>query len=236
MGGPTYSVIFINNSNQSGSACLFQRPQDVPNAFPVAWFAKFSNPATTIRFQWTLDYSFVWAETGSLMPGVMFQPAQLWEADPNGNNTVTFTYNGFYTFQDLQRGSNPGTLLIKTTGMIPMRQASIGIGMSGSAICATQAQPNWNNMFPARPDYWITFGNYQQGEVLDPNRIPNAMQINFPAGVYAMTATLNADMSWTIRPSSMSNELTGSEAADSEAAGAEAAADSAAVNTEDAAS
>lgn len=50
------------------------------------------------------------------------------------------------------------------------------------------------------PRTWLTFGQFQQGQVLDIGAIINSAKIDFPAGVYAITVTLNGDDTFTVSP------------------------------------
>ncbi len=202
-GSVTYSLKFQNNASYNGSAVIYQTDPGlgVPNVLSLAWFSKFAQPTNKVLFQWTLDYGFVCAETGYLVPGVLFMASQYRPADLASSNAVTLTYQGgSYTFVNQQAGPQPGTLLIREDSTIPLNQAAVGIGMSGSGTFAVQAMANFNLAFTPRPQYWIAFGDYMQGQVLDIGSITNPAAIQFPPGVYAMTAVLNKDGSWTIQP------------------------------------
>lgn len=48
--------------------------------------------------------------------------------------------------------------------------------------------------------YWVTAGDFEQGEVLDVTEIANAAAVVFPPGVFAMTAVLGANNTWTVSP------------------------------------
>jgi hypothetical protein len=205
----TYTLTFVNNSTNTGNACVYQKAPDTTasNVMSLAWFSKVAAPTTHIDFDWTIDYSFVWSETGTLAPGVNFSASQNWPADLTSTNAVSFTnQNGAFTFLN-QRQGTAGSLTIIDDGTIPMGRAAVGIGMSGRGAFAVQAQPNLTTMFTPHPNYWITFGNYRPGEVLDVQSITNAQQISFPINVYAMTAILNADNTWTVLPTSKVNAL-----------------------------
>lgn len=207
---PRYSLVFFNNSSQTGSACVYQQDPDIsiPNVMSLAWFAKAAAPTTKILFTWAIEYDFVWSETGSLVPGVIFVASQTWDADLQSENQVTFTrQGGAYTFQGQQPGPRSGSLYITEDGSIPANQASVGIGMSGFGTFAVQAQPNTNLIFTPQPQYWITFGNYVQGEVMDITSVNNPARIQFPPNVYSMTAILNPDNTWTILPTADANGL-----------------------------
>lgn len=197
----SYKVIFKNNSVNLGSVCLYQDdPALATNVMSLAWLTKVAHPTTTVEISWNIDYNFVWSETGELVPGIIFKAYQTWDADLRDNNKVRFAYkDGAFTFEALDRG-NAGELLIEGDYSLPLNQASVGIGMSGAGTFISQAQSNINTFYQPHPLYWITFGTYDQGEVLDITKITNKALIEFPANVYTMVATLNQDNSWTVEP------------------------------------
>lgn len=197
--GDNYKVIFRNNSVNFGTVCLYQtEPTLNINVMSLAWITQPVHPTTIAELSWNLDYSFVWSETGQLKPGVIFKASQSWNADLKDNNKVTLIHKyGAFTFTDQTRGS-AGELQIVGDYSIPLFQASVGIGMAGSGILASQAQPNINYFFRMHPKYWITFGTYEQGEVLDTSKITNSARIDFPVNVNIVIATLNQDNTWTI--------------------------------------
>jgi rhizosphere induced protein len=198
-GGVTYTVNFINNSVDQGDVCIFQQDPDIsnPNVLSLAWFSKLVFPTTTVKFQWQINYSFVWGETGTLVPGVLFDASQTWGADLSTNNKVTLAYQGAYTFENQTKGPQPGTLYIAEDSSLPINQASVGIGMSGAGTFVVQAQPRLNLTFTPHPRYWIAFGNFTQGQVLDIGQISNPFELDFPPNVYSITVTLNADNTWS---------------------------------------
>lgn len=203
-----YSVFFQNNSSNEGNVCVYQTDPNigVANVMSLAWFSKKVFETTQVIFDWTIDYSFTWAETGELVPGVKFRASQNWKADLTSNNAVTFSKrNGAYTFQEQMTEKPSGSLIIHEDGTIPSRQASVGIGMSGKGAFAVQAQPNLDLTFTPHPKYWITFGNYNEGDVLDIAEMTKSAEIAFPPNVYSMTAILNEDNTWTIKPTAQVN-------------------------------
>jgi hypothetical protein len=205
MAGVKYSLTFVNYSSNTWDAAVYQKDPDlgVPNVQSLAWFAKTAAPTTKVVFSWTIDYSFVWSETGELVPGVMFNATQDWPANLDTQNKVTFTKDPAYTFANQIQGPQPGILYISQDNTLPSKMASVGIGMSGSGVFAVQAQPNIQVSFTPHPQYWITFGQFTQGEVLDIGQVVGqAAQIQFPFNVYAITAILGPDNRWTVRPTS----------------------------------
>jgi hypothetical protein len=195
---PLYTLIVINNSSRNESACLFQgNAEQGGGALPLAWFARRLYPNTRLRFEWRQEYCFVWGETGQLRPGVNFFAGQIVPADLSTMNLIDLDYDGAFNFRDQMEGQ-PGNLLIRASNRIPVNQGAVGIGMSGVGTSVASAQPNMFYNFTPRAQYRITFGNFQQGDVLDAESRENSAQIEFPSNVYIMAATLNPDNSWTI--------------------------------------
>ncbi|MEW6122379.1 MAG: protein rhiA [Pseudomonadota bacterium] len=203
-----YTLRFINNSSATRSFLCYQQDPNigVPDVVSLAWFAKQARPGTVVDFAWTIDYSFVWSQTGVLTPGVTFIASQSVPADPAGVNKIQFDYvDGAYGFEQPATGGSAGSLTINTSAGFPANQAAIGIGMSGSGTFAVQAYPNDNAIFTPHPQYWVAFGNFLPGQVLDITNISNPANVAFPANVYAMVATLNSDFTWTIQPLGQAN-------------------------------
>lgn len=199
---PYYSVIFDNQSSNTGSVCVYQKQPDItdPKIMSLAWFSKAADPTTKIEFKWQIEYDFLWDQTGELKPGIVFDASQVWQADLSSQNAITLTQDaGGYTFKNLTSGVS-GTLTINTDGTIPQKDVSVGIGMAGFGTFVVQGQPNWHVSFTPHPEYWITFGDYEQGQVLDISSTSNPAQIKFPNRIYKMHATLQSDNTWNIRP------------------------------------
>lgn len=199
-----YSVRATNNSPGSGHLMLFQKGLNMPpNTMSLAWFSNYTETMNATLFQWTMDYGFAWSRTGQLKPGLIFFAPQLWPADLTTTNQVTFTQDlsdYTYTFINQTTGQQPNTLFIQEDETIEYDYVSVGIGMSGSPTFAAQAMSNHMQAFPMEMTYWIAFGDFAPGKVLDVETITNAAQIQFPPGVYSMTAILNPDDTWTIEP------------------------------------
>ncbi|HVR10620.1 MAG TPA: protein rhiA [Thermoanaerobaculia bacterium] len=204
MPATTYSLIFVNQSTNRGDVCVYQSDPNinVPGVMSLAWFSKLATPSTEIQFEWQVNYNFVWSETGSLKPGVIFSAAQRPAADLTESNQITLDHTGgaggAYDFINQRRGPVAGNLFIDTTNTVPLNRASVGIGMSGVGTYAVQAQPNFNLVFSPHPRYWITFGTFVRGQVLDITRITNKAEVRFDPGVFSMTAILQRDNKWNI--------------------------------------
>ena len=193
-----FSIKAINNSSQSGSFMLFQRDRNMQqNVFSLAWMTQFVQPRNQTQFSWGVNYNFVSGQTGSLRPGVKFNASELVGTNLTNGNAITLAANGFTN----QMNQSPtGKLYIKEDSSIPMGSLSVGIGMSNAPTFVTQAMPNTQVIFTPTPEYWIAFGNYEPGEVLDTQRINNCTRIEFNSGVTAMNVTFNQDGSWNVSP------------------------------------
>jgi rhizosphere induced protein len=208
MAGTIYSLVFVNGSENTWDAAVYQQDPDlgVPDVQSLAWFKKTAASTTNITFSWTVDYSFVWSETGVLVPGVKFDASQNWPADLSTQNQVTLTKSPAYTFSNQMQGPKAGTLYVNQDGTIPSKMASVGIGMSGAGVYAVQAQPNIQLTFTPHPKYWITFGQFAQGQVLDIGQVTGqAASIEFPDNIYSLTAILGANNKWTVKSTAAVN-------------------------------
>ncbi|WP_330984953.1 MULTISPECIES: protein rhiA [Enterobacterales] len=197
-----YTLKVQNNTRNVGKICVYQTLPDLndPTVMSLAWFAKVAHPTTHVQFNWNIDYSFIWDETGPLVPGVVFDASQVWPAGLTSNNSVTFSsQQQALTFTNQQTAARAGTLYVHNDGTVPFDKASVGIGMSGAGTFAKPAQPNMTFSFTPHPEYWVTFGDYQVGEVLDIESITNAQKIVFNPNVYNVDAVLNLDNTWTVK-------------------------------------
>lgn len=198
-----YQLTLVNNTATFGTFCLYQGGSGTM-ASSLAWFTKNAAPTSQITLTWGIDYSFVWGETGVLEPGVVFNATQTWPADLTTQNIVTLTMvNQTVTFTDLRSGGQAGTLSIAAGSSIPPGMLSVGTGMSGRATLATQVSPNMQYIFQPHPHYYVAFGDFQAGQVLDPATMTNAFEVVFPPNIFSMTVTLNADGTWTAHPNAL---------------------------------
>jgi len=199
-----YSLTVTNNSTQFRDLCVYQKPVDlgVPNAMALAWLTAPAWPGTTVTFNWELDYCFVWSQTGSLKPGVTFKAQQTVAADPdnlNANQTLFDYRAGAFLFSPGNAIGTPelGSLYIRELPSIPTGTATVGIGMSNAGVFAVEAQPNLNLVFTPHPEYWVTAGTFEQGEVLDIEQITNEAAVPYD-GTFDMTAVLTSTNTWQV--------------------------------------
>lgn len=202
----TYSLVVTNDSTQFQDICVYQKQADlgVPNAMSLAWLTAPAWPGTTVTFTWSLNYNFVWGQTGVLKPGVTFSAQQSAPADPDdlNANQIQLDYrNGAFNFVPGSAAGSPelGSLYIRELSTVPNDSATVGIGMSNAGTFVVQAQPNMNLVFTPHPEYWITAGTFTQGEVLDIESITNEAPVPYD-GTFTMNAELSATNLWTVKP------------------------------------
>ena len=196
-----FTLKCTNNSSSNWIFFLYQSFRDLPNAFPLAWLAspyKIS-PGSSITFQWTEDYSFVWSNTGILAAGSVYDAGGIKPCNPQLNNVTTFSLDDDAPqLSEAVPGGQPNTLTIQHAGNIPNNVFSTGIGMSGQAIFLKQALVNTTTICSPDLKIYLAAGdNIQIGQVLNPT-ITGSIPIEFPINVKKLHATLNQDQSWII--------------------------------------
>lgn len=165
-----YTLTIENQSTQTGDFCIFQEIPDinVPNVVTLAWLSKAAHPTTTLTFDWTVDYSFFWSTQRDLKSGAHVAAEQSWECNLDTYNKVTLERScNAYTFVNQVQGAYPGNLYIKQTGSVQSDDASVGVAMSGKGAFAVQSQPNMNIIMTPKPTYYVVFGYFEEGTVID---------------------------------------------------------------------
>ncbi|HET9209607.1 MAG TPA: protein rhiA [Thermoanaerobaculia bacterium] len=198
-------LILVNNSPNPGNIVVYQQLGSQPSSNPLAWFSKYVYPNTQVSFSWNpTDYDFVWAGTGKITSGVVFDASQVVPAALGSTNQITLSYdslNHVFFFNNQKAGPQANQFTIVEDGTLPANAAAVGIGMAGRATFAVQAMPNMTvQISPAGATYWVTFGTVQQGEFFTVETLLTPVQVEFPLNVNSMTVTLNADNTWTVTP------------------------------------
>ena len=193
-----YSLTCVNNSQISGSFAVFQKapPATVPgNVFSLAWFARPTAPGTQCTFTWSVNYNFVWAETGILQPGITFAAQQSIAADPYSTNMVQLTVDSYGAsyFANASSAGAVGSLTIQQLSNVVPNRTSVGVGMSGSGTYAIQAAPNMTAVFTPHPNYWVLFGTYQTGDVMDIEDISGDVEVTYGGSLTTRTAVMGLD-------------------------------------------
>lgn len=202
-----YRITIINNFAANDEFCIFQQVPDNQDGMtmPLAWFARRIYAGSRVMFQWQNDYDFAWSKTG-VSPGNVFDAERILSANPPYQNTVTFTrINSSHDFTHAVGGRFYNLLTIKTEDVLfedGPASPSIGITNSGAPLFARPARPHTVNNFltPPQQRYRIAHGSYEQGQVLDIGSIRDFVELIFLRDQFDMTVTLNADMSWTVKP------------------------------------
>ena len=206
----TYRVQVDNKSKNAWKFFVYQRVSTFrPLELTVAWLAssiKIPSGFTT-HFIWQHNYQFVWGTTRIVEPGTIFTASGQVNCDPQDANTTTFAIqDGIPGFSQPVSGSDKGTLRI-TEDKIPIFRYAVGIGMSQSATYVVNAEPNLTHVITPLPGYYIAaIDEVKQGEVMDVKTITKTAEIKFLPGWYNMTATFQADDTWSITPSSVGQE------------------------------
>ncbi|GLZ42473.1 hypothetical protein [Actinokineospora sp. NBRC 105648] len=186
--GTSYTIKVNNNSNlDNHNAVVFQDAPQLPSdVSKLAWLSKTCHSHTRVSFNWTLSYNFVWGQNGNLRPGASYDAGQEIPADINSNNLVNLSYIGGGFAFDTPTDGTRGSLVIKEDGTVPgsgnPNQGCVGIGMSGAGTFVLPTEPGYSAQFDPHPQYWLAFGRYAAGVVVDESGMTNPVNIEFRSG------------------------------------------------------
>lgn len=199
--GNIYTLRLENNSASPWTFYVYQQlpNQESANVFSLAWFCSPYQivPGNFIRFQWEIDYGFVWGDTGAIQPGVIFDaggivPANLMTA----NNTIFTTQPGPHLTSP-EKGDPAGSLKVSDENNVPNNRFSVGISMSGAGTFVTPAGPNLDHIFTPTPSYWIAAGtNVRIGTILNIATITRNKEVEFPHAEFDRKFSLNQANTW----------------------------------------
>ena len=205
--GVSYSLKVVNNGNRPWTIFVYQQPPpDAYGAESLAWLTSpynINNGGDQFTFTWSIDYQVMWAQTGTLIPGVIFSASGKRDADLTTNNLSNFSIiNHTPTLSDPTRGGAPDSLTINDGPTVPPVQYSVGVGMGSKGVYAVNAGPNLQHVFTPNPIYWVcAIDHVIEGQVMDITTITQNDKVVFPTNVFSMTATLQGDNTWDIQPS-----------------------------------
>ena len=203
----TYQVTFKNESNQAWKFFLYQEPPpDASDASSLAWLVSSHKIAVGdyIKFEWSIKYQLVWAESGELEPGVRFGAGGSKNADLTVHNMTKFSLtNNTVSLSDPATGGRSGSLTISDDPNIPPKTFSVGVAMSGKSTYVVNAGPNLKHVFTPQPSYWVCAMNeVREGDVLmDIETLTQNKKFTFPINVFNLIGTLNASNLWEISQS-----------------------------------
>lgn len=195
-----YTLKVKHEGTETGDFCIYQtcdnQTEDIRS---LVWFSKRAHTDTNLRFEWAIDYGFAWSEQGILKPGVIFEASQNLDTDPKdiSINTIGFTrQDNAFEFAKVDEKTTHGRMGIVCDETIPARTASIGISMSGQSAFACTASPNMKYTFRPHPRYWIAFGKFEEGEVIDLNRMTRKFEIRYEENQYEKVIRLSQNNTW----------------------------------------
>lgn len=200
-----YSLRLTNDSPLGGNMCLYQRhehQESEADLFSLAWMCQPCRSGSSITFSWTLDFGFAWAEMSSLGPGAFFEPGQTVGADPEapGRRSVLLHQSG--QGYELDCGSadpEAGFLNFQTDDSVPARRLAVALTVAGRPAFVRPAGPNLGFTFQPDPQYWVAFGPFEAGQVLDFSEMVLTTEIVFPTGRRSAQAAFQRDCTWTVR-------------------------------------
>jgi hypothetical protein len=200
--GTTYTLKCVNDSVADWVFYIYQRmPQQPSDIFSLAWFAspyKIS-PGSQIVFDWSIDYSFVWGNSGVVQPGVNYNASGSKPCSLTGNNQTTFSLDdNAPQLSNPTTGGQAGSLTVNVAGNVPNLMFATGIGMSNQGTFVQQALQNAPQIYTPEPEYYIAAGTQMQMGVVLAQTITGAAEVKYPQSVYTLTATLGSDQKWTI--------------------------------------
>ena len=173
------------------------------NPMTVAWLVQPCAPGNTVVFNWSIAYSVMWSQTGNLAPGASFVTYGSANVDPSQGDIQKFGLLGpAYSFLGPYASKgNPGTVGIACDGTVQNNQVSLALGMANKPVFACAAQPNINITFTPKPKYYLAFGQFQQGQIVDVATMSNSIELNYQAkGTYSFTAAIDAFNTWSLSP------------------------------------
>ena len=199
-----YSIDFVNNGNQPWYFYVYQQaPEPEIDLFSLAWLVSETaiRQGDHVKMTWSVDYNFVWGETGTLKPGVTFSAGGTLSCTPSGSNMTKFNVPNNTPGLSAASAEPPtGTLIIHDNQNVPADTFSVGIGMSNAGTFVKQAGPSLTHHFTPTPTYYVAAGeNTQVGTVLDIQTITPTKEARFGDNVYDITATLGSNNEWTFK-------------------------------------
>jgi hypothetical protein len=204
--GTSYNLVCQNNSSVPWVFYVYQTmPKQPSDVFSLAWFAspyKIS-PGSKMSFKWDINYSFVWGNTGTVTPGVIYDAGGIKSCSLTGANQTTFSLdNNAPQLSTPTQGGQEGSLTVNQASNVPNNVFSTGIGMSGQGSFVQQALQNAPQVYTPTPKYFIAAATQMQMGMVLAQTITGSEQVAFPTNVYTMYATLGDNQLWTVSQNS----------------------------------
>jgi len=203
----TYRLRVRNDSSSFEQFAVYQNDPDlgVANAMLLAWFVKGAHPGQTLLFEWTVDYSIMWSESGLTAGAVKFEIAQEVPCDPSDVNHNGLELAYFDGVPVLNKNKftigtpKAGSIYVNELSTLPDSPGMIGLAVSGRPAYAAPAAPNRLEVFTPHPNYWVTAGTFEAGVALDAEEITaHSQQVEYANGIYDMSVGLDRARVWSV--------------------------------------
>lgn len=204
----TYTLNVFNNSElPSPTFAVFATlpTQSDYATLNLAWLTQQIDATNNYTFTWDLTWGFLWSAQGT-------DPDHQWSgtghlpADPLSPTecAASFTYNGDFELLPAQGTPNGSTLWITDSPTVPIpsvKASSVAVTLGGKPACVTNAGPNLHQTFTLHPTYYISAGDYVQGQMVDGDSVTSYQELTYAAGTTSLTATLGPDNTWSVADS-----------------------------------
>lgn len=192
-----YSLTVKNEGTETGDFCIYQTDDNqTENIRSLVWFSKRAHPHTELKFEWNIDYGFSWSETGTLVPGMVFEAQEVKPIDlaiPAETASALSADGDRLCYKQTEKTVSAGEIGLLTDETVPEKSYSIGVLMSGAPVFAVEATPNYNFSFKPDPQYHIALGQFDVGEVLDMDKLAGAISLDLSEQTPNCTVTLRPD-------------------------------------------
>ena len=178
------------------------QPNLTPHGDPLtlAWYVLGCNPGNYANFTWTVDYSLSWSQQGTLAPGVKFVTGGSSPVNTSTGDRIKFALSGpAYTFQGKAASAGAvGTCGVNSDNTVENGVCSVAISVAGKPVAAIPIQPNSAITFTPLPKYYLSFGSFVEGTVVDVATMVNSIELDYGGlGVFNLNYTLDARNNWT---------------------------------------
>ncbi|GAA3162334.1 MULTISPECIES: hypothetical protein [Streptomyces] len=220
-----YSLTLYNRSSQPAFTfavyvvvTVRSGQRDPSNVYPLVWLAKPLDDGGQVTFQWTLDFSLVYADLGCQEnnPWCSSSEAEPVQYDDTARNSMLLDYpNSAYTFtrNPAVHPVKPPEVYIDTTGTVPAwtlpNGPSVGLAVCGGEedkplapipAIVTDSGPNLCHTFDLSPAYFIHAGQDDANTMIRLDTVKRHQQVNYDPGVYFAQWTLDKANEWICGP------------------------------------
>lgn len=204
----TYRLRLCNNSNSFEQFALYQNDPDLGtyDLISLAWIVKGAHPCQHLCYEWTIDYSVMWSESGLTGAGnaVRFEIGQEVPVDPSDTDQNGVELTGLNGVPKLQKAklsvgtSQPGNVYINELSTLPDSGAGmIGLAMAGKPAYAAPAARNRLHVLTPHPTYYLAAGTFEAGVAVDAEELSShALPIVYANGVFDISVEFDRGREW----------------------------------------